>query len=273
MAVLLMAESDGGQLITKRGMLMAQINQFQEITKDVAREYAVFAMMASNSYHKPDRVCFPVELLGWHQVDLAGNPTDAPTQSHTFSGLAYDFYEKIGTNRMVIAFRGTDDLIRDYLWANLALPPWNLQYRQARNEVGAYMAAHTNKNITVVGHSLGGGLALCVSVHHGLQAITFNPSPRVFDGIGDFHEPAERVIFFEDDEILEIVRKFWRKDNEIVSEKDVYQCKYKIGHKPVEAHRSDFLVFGMLQQAASIDQQLNQVLIESEKRLNALAKK
>jgi hypothetical protein len=80
------------------------------------------------------RIRFELNKLGWEQVDLDGQPTDKPAKVHKMSGLAYNIYEKAGTNKVVFAFRGTDSR-RDYLWANLSVPPFNFQYRQARKAI------------------------------------------------------------------------------------------------------------------------------------------
>lgn len=237
---------------------MSDIDNIQTVSNEVASKNAIYAMLSSNSYHKKDRVRFPVEILGWFQVDMDGNRTTDPTKEHPLSKLAYDIYEKEGTNEVIFAFRGTDDKV-DYLTANLAIPPFNFQYRQARKEFGHYLGSHGSKNISVTGHSLGGGLALCVSVHHGVKAVTFDPSPRVFDGIGDFHEPAERVIFYEKGEILAVARKIWRKDNEVVETKKIYKCEY-VFPEEMSKHRSDFLALGMLSQGATVDLNLKAVL-------------
>ncbi len=235
---------------------MSNEDDIQQITAEVAGRVATFAMLSSNSYHKDDRVRFEVERLGWIQVDWDGNPTNEPTKKHPLSGLAYDIFEKQGSNEVVFAFRGTDSKT-DYLTANLAVPPFNFQYRQARKEFGRYLSQHSHKNAVVTGHSLGGGLALSVSVHHGVAAITFDPSPRIFDGIGDLHEPAERVIVYEDGEILQVFRKHWKKVSEVVQQKDIYRCSFNFAGSQ---HRSDYLALGLLKLGAAVNPALKAVL-------------
>jgi pimeloyl-ACP methyl ester carboxylesterase len=235
---------------------MSNEDEIQQITAKVAGRVATFAMLSSNSYHNDDRVRFEVERLGWIQVDWDGNPTNEPTKKHPLSGLAYDIFEKQGSNEVVFAFRGTDSKT-DYLTANLAVPPFNFQYRQARKEFGRYLSQHSHKNAVVTGHSLGGGLALSVSVHHGVAAITFDPSPRIFDGIGDLHEPAERVIVYEDGEILQAFRKHWRKVSEVVQPKDIYRCSFNFAGSQ---HRSDYLALGLLKLGATVNPALKAVL-------------
>ncbi len=234
---------------------MGKEESIQWIAAETASRFAPYAMLSSNSYHSEDRVRFEVEKLGWVQVDGEGNPTPEPTKTHPLSGLAYDIFEKQGSNEVVFAFRGTDSKI-DYLTANLAVPPFNFQYRQARKEFGQYLQQHSNKNVVVTGHSLGGGLALSVSVHHGVAAITFDPSPRIFDGLGDLHEPAERIVVYEDGEILQVFRKNWRKVSEVVRQKDIYRCSFNFAGSQ---HRSDYLALGLLKLGATVDPALQAV--------------
>ncbi len=215
----------------------------QPITAELAGRYAVYAMMASNAYHKKDRTVFPLEKLGWTLVDRDGNPTTAPTREHKLSGLAYDIYEKQGTDEVVWAIRGTDSK-RDYLWANFAVPPFALQYQKIHKEFAEYAKEHPAKHVVVTGHSAGGGLALSVSVQHGVDAVVFDASPRIFDGIGDRHRPARRVLIYQQGEILEFVRRYWKKISEVVPGETVYRCAFDFPN--VSKHRSDYLARGLL---------------------------
>lgn len=225
----------------------------QEISADVAAKTALHAMLSSNSYHKEDRVRFPVEELGWVHVDLAGNRTDKPTSYHPISGLAFDIFENNGTD-VVVAFRGTDDP-SDFLFANFAVPPLNLQYTQARKEFRQYRKENTNKNIVVTGHSLGGGLALSISVHFGVAAIAFDSSPRIFDGFGDHHEPAERYVIYEDGEVLEPIRKHWKKIADVVPENNFFRCSFDFSGSQ---HRIDHLATRLLTLGAQASPELEQ---------------
>jgi hypothetical protein len=110
---------------------------------------------------------------------------------------------------------------------------------------------------------LGGGLALSVSVHHGVTAITFDPSPRIFDGLGDMHEPALRVCVYQDGEILEKVRSHWNKFSDVVAEENIYKCKYDFGGH--SNHKSDILALRILEQAAPADPKLK-LLLQSTNR-------
>jgi len=229
----------------------------QQITPMIAAKYAAYAMMSSNAYHKSDRVTFSVEKPGWIQVDQEGKPTNNPTKEHRDSGLAYDVYEKQGSEEVVFAFRGTDSK-RDYLFANFAVPPFSRQYKQANKEFGEYVKKHPAKKIMVTGHSLGGGIALGVSVHYGVDAVTFDSSPRIFDGLGQRNLPATRVLIYQDGEILEKVRQHWRKMFEIVPQANIYRCSFDF--QGADKHRSDYLARGLLELGAPASPELTAVL-------------
>jgi hypothetical protein len=69
-----------------------------------------------------------------------------------------------------------------------------------------------------VGHSLGGGIALSISARmtklsEGAQvdAIAFNPSPRVFDGWGARAEDGRRLLIYQEKESLEWIRSLFRR--------------------------------------------------------------
>jgi outer membrane protein OmpA-like peptidoglycan-associated protein len=225
-----------------------------KITPEVAAKYAIYAMMASNSYHNSERVRFPIEKAGWIQVDMKGKPSRAgkPTQEHG-KFFAYDIYQRQGADEVVFAFRGTDSKL-DYLGANFAIGI-SPEYRQARKELGEYIKNHPQQRVTVTGHSLGGGLALSASVHHGVDAIAFDPSPRIFDGLGDKHRSAKRVVIYEDGEILAKIRPHSKKFSEVVEQENVYQCSF-LFPKGISKHRGDYLALGLLDLGASVSHDL-----------------
>lgn len=227
-----------------------------ELTAEVASRYAIYSMAASNSYHKKDRVKFAIEKLGWIQVDTDGKPTDIPTVKRK-SGLAYDIFEKQNSNEVIFAFRGTDSK-KDYLGANFAIWPLSIQYTQAKKAFKEYVNSHPNKKITVTGHSLGGGLALSMSVRYGVDAVVFDSSPRIFDGLGDKHLPATRILIYEGGEILTVTRKLWKKKfSKAVSRENIYKASFDFGGE--NKHRSDHLALGLLKLGATVDATLEPV--------------
>ncbi len=226
------------------------------MTPEVAARYAVFAMMSANAYHRQDRVRFSLETLGWLPVNGKGEVTDLPARESR-SGLGYDIYRHRERNEMVFAFRGTDSS-RDYATANLAVWPLSVQYTQADQEFGKYLAESPGTKFWVTGHSLGGGLALSVSVRHGVDAAVFDSSPRIFDGLGDNHRPAERVLIYQDGEALATVRKVWRKIFKVVPRENIFITRFDYGGG--RQHRADKLALGLLKMAATTDPAFQTVL-------------
>ena len=228
--------------VTSTILFASEYKEPQKISESVAGKYALYAMMSANAYHNGDRIRFPLELLGWRQVDLNGNTTYGPTGKSKLTGFAYDIYENIKTNDVVFAFRGTDDK-KDWWLANIIIGI-SPQYKQAVKRFQKYVNAHPDKNITVTGHSLGGGIALGISARFGVSAFTFDPSPRIFDGLGDKHLPAARIVIYQQKEPLEFARKHWDKISEVVLYDNTYCCEFDF--KGVSPHRSDYLAKGML---------------------------
>jgi len=226
------------------------------ITPEIAARNALYAMLCCNVYHDKSRPRFPVERLGWQQVDLEGFPSNSPTRESKITGFAYDIYEHDNSNKAVIAFRGTDSL-SDWVAANIVVP-FSIPYKQAFKAVRTYLRNNANKNLAIVGHSLGGGMALGASARFGVPAYTFNTSPRIFDGIGDYHEEALRVVIYQEGDILTEVRKRWKKLHEVVKPEDTYVCTYDT--KGENAHRIDLLARNILEHGATVDSRLKSIL-------------
>lgn len=211
-----------------------------------AAKCAVFAMMANNCYHAEEKRPFELKNAGWHHVDWNGSDTSEPTQTFA-SGFACDLFLHNDGERAVIAFRGTDSPL-DWFVANLGAP-LSVPYKQATKVVDEYRNSHPLKVLTIVGHSLGGGMALGTSARLGVPAYAFNPSPRVFDGLGDEHKPARRVVVYQHGDILKKIGKFWFKIGQLVQPEDVYSCAYSV---PEGAeHRIDLLALNLGRQGSS----------------------
>lgn len=227
------------------------------ITDEIAAKNAIYAMLSCNCYHEESKIHFPVEELDWILVDRDGNPTDEPSKQGWFTGFAYDIYENSKSNKSVIAYRGTDSK-QDYIMSNLAFP-FSIPYKSAIKAVKKYVKKNSSRDLVVVGHSLGGGLALCASVHQGIPAITFDPSPRIFDGLGDHHNPAFRVIIYQEGEVLEKLREKWiNKAYDVVKSEDVYKCNYDFGDN--SHHRIDILAKELAKQGVSLNPKLQSIL-------------
>jgi len=224
-----------------------------QLPKDMAKDYALYAMMASNAYLNPNRVYFDLSKLGWLKVDLDGNRTDVNSYSPSllgkiFSNLQYDIWEK-GDDMAVIAFKGSDEKIDWY--TNFWIGP-SIAYKSAKKHVREYLLKHPHKKLVVTGHSLGGGIALSTSLWLGVDAYVFDTSPRVFDGWGDNKEPAVRKAIFQEREILSVLRSLWPKYSDALEEKDIYQSNFDFNG--INTHRIDILAEGLLRCSEDSDE-------------------
>lgn len=220
------------------------------ICQEIAGKYALYAMAASNCYHNSNIERFNIDAIDWMVVG---------TQTHP-NGLSYDILEKHNSNKTIIAFRGTDTKL-DHLTANFAflpLTPLN-QYTQAVAIFKDYRAEVNNRDIVVCGHSLGGSLALSISVRYGVPAVTFNSSPRIFDGIKNRRLDAKRVLIYEDGEILDAVRRVHQKYKKIIPEENVYRCSFNFDGNQ---HRGDKLARALLELGAKANPALRLVCAE-----------
>lgn len=222
----------------------------KNVTEKVSAEYALYSMMASNSYHNSSRIHFPLELIGWHQISPDGEKTSQPSVSHWFTGLAYDIYKNENTGQVVVAFRGSDSKW-DYVMSNFAVPI-SPAYKQAFKEFQSLQKKYNN--IMVTGHSLGGGIALGISVRFAVPAVAFDSSPRVFDGLGDNHKTSNRVLIYQSDEVLEKIRKKWFKIAEVLQESNIYKTTCDFGNK--SNHRADLLAKCLLDNGKDINSDL-----------------
>ena len=204
---------------------VAQV-QSEALTAPAAGQYAVYAMMASNAYHNRKYIDYPLDQLGWRQVDAEGKPTRMPSVDHPLTGLAYDIWENQRNNEVVIAYRGTDGPW-DFVMGNFAVPV-SPAYNQAKREFADYAARHPDKKITVTGHSLGGAIALALSAgHEGVDAVVFNTSPRVFDAIAENEPAAKRVLIHQKGDFLEFFREHSNKFLNTVRQFPAFVCEFK----------------------------------------------
>lgn len=240
-----------------------QREQVQAMSSEAAARFAPYAMMAANAYHGGRRERFPVARLGWQHIDLDGLPTTKPSYKH-INGLAFDVFKKQGENTYVIAFRGTDNFV-DWPAANLALFA-SPQYATARQQFRKFFRAHADARVIAVGHSLGGGLSIHVSVRsrdeHGrsVDAIAFDSSPRFFDGLSNKHGPGKREMVYEEKEILYHARRVLGKINRIVGPSNIYETKYGFGKRRVARHNMQKLAKELVKHGAKVDPELRSIV-------------
>ncbi|NQD36387.1 DUF2974 domain-containing protein [Permianibacter sp. IMCC34836] len=161
-----------------------------------AVEGAIYALLANNAYDDREQPQFAL-------------PGDWQLASRTAEGdLQYSLFEQHRDGvivKVVIAFRGTDSE-RDWWTGNII----GEQYEQAAQIVRSVQQRYPGTALIATGHSLGGGLALHVSMRFaGVSAYAFNPSPLV-------RQPEtiarnRRVIYWEADDVLHWARWAWQK--------------------------------------------------------------
>jgi hypothetical protein len=105
----------------------------------------------------------------------------------------------------------------------------------------------------VTGHSLGGGLALSVSFWEGVDAVVFNTSPRVFDGLENQNKPAQRLAVFQEKDILQKVRRHYPKFLAKIKPEQMVETHFDYAGR--SAHRSDLLAEGLLACSTDAGQQ------------------
>jgi hypothetical protein len=168
-----------------------------------AKENFKYAMMANNSYrHDKDTIFY--EIPGWTQV----------SRMESDSGLALDVYKRLKKGKVVelaVVYEGTNfSHLNDWKF-NFALIPPN-QYIEARSHLEALKARYPGVPITAVGHSLGGGLALNMSMlFDGVNAVGFNASPRAFWGNENPSNSNQRIYNYESGEILTSISRAYMR--------------------------------------------------------------
>ncbi len=240
----------------------AQSNKARALTSELANEEAIYSMMASNAYaNDPKKVKFPIEELGWKKVDFNGDPVPEGKNTYTsktfigsiFSNLQFDIWEDSRSNKTIIAFKGTKEKI-DWLTGNLATGI-SIPYKSAKKHVREYISKHPERTVSVTGHSLGGGLALSVSFWEGVDAVVFNTSPRIFDGLNNANSSAKRLTIFQEGEILQKIRKWYPKFLNKIEPDQIIETSFN--YPGGTSHRSDLLAEGLL--ACATDPALSKI--------------
>lgn len=147
--------------------------QFSRIA--LAKRHYLHAVMANNSYRAPDNK--PIFIIpNWYLINSL----------ESTSGFGLLLYGNRPTaaesSDLVVAYRGTDFESLDD-WGNNLSPKEPMQYKQAFSHLNELRKLNPSAKITVTGHSLGGGIALNMSMRmREIDAVAFNASPRIYFG-------------------------------------------------------------------------------------------
>ncbi len=176
--------------------------------KAVASISIPYAIMSNNVYREPqDKPVY--SLPGWSLIE----------RQESGSGLALEVLYKEVDRKLVevaVIYKGTDAMSLKDWKTNLSIWFEPKQYMEAQ----AHFKNLLNNPkldgvpITVAGHSLGGGIALNVSLRHStnerpIRTFTFNTSPRGFYSPINKSVRAERYVLDEKGEFLAGARPFW----------------------------------------------------------------
>lgn len=160
----------------------------------LSNEIYPYAIMSSNAYENKPQISIP----DWKRIKRIKNNR----------GFSADIYLSDDKKSVVIAFRGTDDK-KDWRNANLDT---NIegQYSDADSLFSMVLKEYGDKKITTTGHSLGGGLALHISLaNQGVDAFVFDTTPRIFAGNNYGKYENRRVLVYDSGEVLELLRGFF----------------------------------------------------------------
>ena len=135
-----------------------------------------------------------VLIGGW---SISKNKTDLLNKSYGLKSAVYERTLENGNTEYTYAFAGTQDAT-DILHDGLQLIGASGQYTQAIENLQALQENIGSAELTLTGHSLGGGLAALGSMKTGLKALTFNAAgvssaTKLFNGV-NMIKPAENNI-------------------------------------------------------------------------------
>jgi pimeloyl-ACP methyl ester carboxylesterase len=165
---------------------------------ELAKSHFDHAAMANNVYKTPStKPTFAIP--GWNLTSRLASE----------SGLDLDVYldgnDWASSKKAVVVYRGTDFYSLKDWKTNFAVSE-PLQFRQAFDHLHEIRKSHPSIPIVVVGHSLGGAIALNMAGRfQNVEAVAFNPSPRAFFETDRYSKSNKKTILYERGEVLDVL--------------------------------------------------------------------
>ncbi|MEQ1717845.1 MAG: Mbeg1-like protein [Hyphomicrobium sp.] len=167
----------------------------KNIDKNRASEALPYALISNDSYNNEASLSVPaagfVRTQNWETTMRDGGVSEHKIRDYKAAGFFAASYSNSTTGETVISYRGTDQL-RDFTTnaeARFAPNLWHLQY-EAASELARIVTRNANatgkvSNITLTGHSLGGGLASHAAEQQSISKVyTFNASRNALSSAG-----------------------------------------------------------------------------------------
>jgi Ca2+-binding RTX toxin-like protein len=155
-------------------------------------EYAQLSLYVYQTRLLDNKINLPI---GWELAE--------PLHPDNMGGFSYGVFRRIGTSEIALVFTGSNEkLATDYLLTNfpagLGLPSFQisnaaLAYQQVLQNYGVDSAG---SNITLSGHSLGGGLASVMATWFNRPAVVFDEAPFQLTAANPVLLAATRAFLF-----------------------------------------------------------------------------
>ena len=205
-----------------------------------APEFATYAIFSNNAYARPKPFPLP---SGWRELRRVDD-------GKGFACAIYGRGADDNVTEAVIAFRGTDD-VQD--WAHSLTPFVDQSQAALRTHESVRKinkAPAPPPKISATGHSLGGGLALHLSLTcDAVEAIVFNSSPVVKAEVTSF-KANRRTSIWEEGEVLQPVRDLKSGLRDEWEGTELIRVQFDRNASPLKQHKMEPLAYNLVRLAA-----------------------